>query len=421
MSLRIRSVSVTNILRRISKDPYLSNELKLYTSDALYQAVLLITTGPLLQTFMLEMGISADVVSRTVSVFQVVQGSIMLLCASLTEKIRNVPKVCAALALNPLCLLLVMLFFSITGAENAIPGAYVAVLVGGCITNVLLGLYNVLVYKRPYHIMDMSEYGRITANGSVIIGIFGMLISFLLTFCLGNFSYFYVIRGFSGAGTALVIAAAIVAVSFRKIENSKSYTKPQEEKMNLFRYKPFYILFVPNLLRGIGTGVFGVAVTIGYYFGVINSVTSSFINIAMYVGTILSGVLYVRIARKWDNAKMILAFSVLSALSLPLMLIGKNAVIFIAGYAVSYLAINIFGTAIPVSVPEFVDYHVMGRYTAWRMMLHTVGIAIGGFLVPIFLKSIGGIPTLLFAGSLNVITGVGYYCYLKSLKKEEKN
>ena len=90
---------------------YRSNEIKLYTMDALYQAVLLIATGPLLQTFMLEMGMSADVVSRTVSVFQVVQGSIMLLCASLTEKIKNVPKACAILAINPLCLLLVMLFY----------------------------------------------------------------------------------------------------------------------------------------------------------------------------------------------------------------------------------------------------------------------------------------------------------------------
>lgn len=414
-------LSATNRLQKISKDPYLSNELKLYTSDALFQAVLLIATGPLLQTFMLEAGMAADVVSRTVSVFQVVQGSIMLLCASLTEKVKNVPKVCALLALNPLSLLLVMLFFSMTGAENALPGAYYAVLTGGCITNVLLGLYNVLVYKRPYHIIEMREYGRITATGSVIIGIFGMVVSFLLTFCLGIFPYFYVICGFSVVGTVFLISASLIASSFRKIENSESYTKPQQKKMNLFCYKPFYILFIPNLLRGIGAGIFGVSVTIGYYFGVLNSVTSSFINIAVYVGTILSGVLYVRIAKKWDNAKITLIFTILSALSLPMMLVGKSAAVFVAAYTVSYLVINVFGTAIPVSVTEFVDYNVMGRYTAWRMMLQTVGIAIGGFLAPVLLEHIGGIPTLLFAGILNVLMGIGYFCCLKSLKKAEKN
>jgi len=408
-------------IRNISKDPYRSNELKIYTSDALYQAVLLIAVGPLLQTFMLEMGIAADVVSRTVSIFQVVQGSIMLLCASLVEKVKHVPKVCAVLILNPLFLLLVMLFFSITGDRNAFPGAYYIVLAGGCITNVLLGLYNVLVYKRPYHIMDMHEYGRITANGSVIIGIFGMAVSFLMTFSLGKFSFFSVICGFSAVGTVLLISASVIASSFHEVGNGENITKPQQEKINLFRYKPFYILFVPNLLRGISAGVFGVAVTIGYYFGVMNSMTSSFINIAVYIGTIISGVLYVRIAKKWDTARIILVFTVLSAVSLPIMLAGKSAAVFVAAYMASYLFIQTFGTAIPVCVTEFVEYQVMGRYTAWRMMLQTVGIAIGGFLVPVLLEHIGGIPTLLFAGVLNVLTGVSYYCYLKSIKREEKN
>ena len=406
---------------RIPTDPHRSNEWKLYISDALYQAVLLIAVGPLLQTFMLEMGMAADVVSRTVSVFQVVQGSIMLLCASLVEKIKNVTKACAVLALNPLCLLLVMIFFSITGAKNALPGAYIAVLAGGCITNVLLGLYNVLTYKRPYHIMDMREYGRITANGSVIIGIFGMALSFLMTFCLGTFSYFHVICGFSVGGTILLICASFVAFSFHEMESSENYTKPQQKKINLFRYKPFYILFVPNLLRGIAAGVFGVAVTIGYYFDILNSMTSSFMNVAVYVGTILSGILYVRIAKKWNNGKITLVFTILSAISLPIMLLGKSTVVFLVAYMLSYLFIQLFSTAIPVSVSEFVDYQVMGRYTAWRMMLQTVGVAIGGFLVPILLAHIGGIPTLLFAGGLNVLTGVGYYCYLKSIKKEENN
>ena len=410
-----------NIFRKISKDPYLGNELKLYTSDALYQAVLLIATGPLLQSFMLEMGMSADVVSRLVSVFQVVQGAIMLLCASLTERIKNVTKVCAILVSNPLCLLLVMLFYGITGAENALPGAYFMVLAGGCLTNVLLGVYNVLIYKRPYHIMDMRDYGRITANGSVYIGVVGMLISFFLTFCMGKFSFLNVIRGFSFVSIIVVVLACLIAASFRKIENTESYTKPTGEKINLFRYRPFYILIIPNLLRGISAGVYSVSVTIGYYFGILDSVSSSFMNIAVHVGTILGGVFYVWATKKWSTAKIILIFTVLSAVFRPLMLIGNSAAVYIIFYTASYIVITVFSMAIPVSVTEFVDYHVMGRYTAWRMMLQTIGIAIGGFMVPMLLESIGGFLTLLLTGGMNVVTGVGYFIYLKRLKKAENN
>ena len=66
------------------------NEYKNYISTALYMTVLLAVTGTILQTFMLELGFSEDRVAQAVSVFQMVQGTSMILLSGLAERVKNV-------------------------------------------------------------------------------------------------------------------------------------------------------------------------------------------------------------------------------------------------------------------------------------------------------------------------------------------
>lgn len=395
-------------------DTYRKNEFKMYISDALYSAILLIVTGPFIQSVMLEMGLTEGMVSSAFGVFQILQGCMMILASPITDKIKNVPRVCAWLLLSPIALLGVLAAFG-GGLRGSIMEVYTLFLTGGCVTNIILGIYNVLCYKRPFHIINMKHYGRITANNTVITGVVGVLFSGILTLCLGNFEYFNVIFAFSAMGILMIMVSFFVASTYKRVEINHIEEKCESMKVNLLRYKPFYALVIPNLFRGIGTGIFGVAVTIGYSEGVLNSISGSYVNIAAYVATFLGGIIYSRISGRIKNGKTIIVSCVLTAMALSSMLVLKNTAIFIAMYTLSYIVINIGDIAIPVSVSEFVDYRVMGRYTAWRMMLHTIGTAIGGFITPVLLTIFGGAVTLIVAGVLRIVTGIGYYLYTKNI------
>ena len=58
-----------------------------------------------------------------------------------------------------------------------------------------------------------------------------------------------------------------------------------------------------------------------------------------------------------------------------------------------------------------VDYNCLGQFTAWRMGIYTLGTAIGGVCVPLFLDLVGGFNTLLIAGITMLVCGVGYYVF----------
>ena len=65
--------------------------------------------------------------------------------------------------------------------------------------------------------------------------------------------------------------------------------------------------------------------------------------------------------------------------------------------------------AVPVMVLRIVDYDTVGQYTAWRMMIHTSGTAIAGFICIPMLEMFGGIVTLASAGIMLLICAIAYY------------
>lgn len=394
-------------------DIYRSNEYKNYISAALYNTALIVVTGSMLQTFLLEFGVSEQNVSNLVAMLQIVQGGSMLLCSSLVERIKNVIAACAIGVLGLFPLLFVMLFLGISGSTN-ITAIYTVICVAGCITNVALGVYNVIIYKLPYHIMAMENYGRITANSGVICGILGIAVSSAMTFFLTKYNYFTVMNVILILSIIMIVSSSAISFRYKRVNDFKE-SRTETKKINIFTYKPFYILLIPNLTRGICMGFINVAVTIGYYFSVIDSIASGYIVVITNAAGILSCIIYSRIAKRGRNGIIILIFSAIVTLMLPVMLIGKNTTVFLIAYGVVYLAVNVAANAIPVSVTEFVEYDVMGQYTAWRMMLMTIGTSIGGILATPMLSAFGGILTLAVAGLMQLITGLGYYIFLKKL------
>ena len=163
----------------------------------------------------------------------------------------------------------------------------------------------------------------------------------------------------------------------------------------------------------------GLKRTGGYFFNVIDKVSGGYVVIITNAAVILSCLLYSRITKKGRNGKIILISAVITAIFISLMLVGKSTVMFLVCYSVGYFAINLLAVAIPVQITEIIDYNAIGQYTAWRMMLFTVGTAIGGFLAIPMSENIGGVFTFAFAGLMFLITGIGYFGYELQEKKNK--
>jgi len=395
------------------------NELKYYLSNTLYNTAFLVASGSILQTFMLEIGIAEDRVAQSVSVFQVVQSVAMILFAGLADRVNKVIRVTALGMLNILIMLIPMLGFTL---GNRVPKtAYIVLLAAGCLNGLVLGFYNVICYKLPYHIIDMRRYGSLSANVGIMYGLTGIAMSAVMTWLVGKYDYFLVIGIVIALAILMTVASSLIGVRFESLSFLKE-EKKEKKKINIFRYKPFLQLIVPNFTRGIGTGIIGVTVTIGYYFEVIDKVSGGYVVMISNAAVIVGCLIFSKFGKAGRSGVMTFVSSVVIALSMAGMLVGRSTAVFLVCYAVGYLAVNVLSVAVPVLVTELIDYEVIGQYTAWRMMLLTVGSAIGGFLAIPMSEKLGGVATLTIAGLMFLVTGIGYYGYeRKYMKHHEKD
>ena len=105
---------------------------------------------------------------------------------------------------------------------------------------------------------------------------------------------------------------------------------------------------------------------------------------------------------------------------MPLLIAGKSAVSFFAVYFILNIVLNFVNYGVPVAVTKMVDYRYIGQYSAWRMLLHTFGTALGSGCTTFLLNFIGGFATLALAGICQLVSSVAYYICIKkySLDRE---
>ncbi|MBP3361595.1 MAG: MFS transporter [Clostridia bacterium] len=389
------------------------NEILYYVSTTLYNTALIVASGAVLQTFMLEVGINENSVAQMISIFQAVQSAAMIIFSGLLDKVQKVIRVTAFCMLNLLPLLITMLFFSMFDGFKE--SANVTILIMGCISNILLGIYNVISYKLPYHIMRMDEYGKISACSGVLYGGTGIAASIAMTYFLGKYEYFNTMKIILFVSICMTIIACIIALKYVKI--SDNISKKEKNKINIFKYEPFLKLIIPNFTRGVGMGIIGVTVTIGYYFKIIDKLIGSYIVVITNIAIILSCLLYSRIAKRGRNGGIIIISSIVVFVFTSLMMVGNSTRMFLICYSIAYFAVYLIMLAVPVVVTELIDYQVIGQYTAWRMMLFTVGVSVGGFLSIPMSEKFGGIVTFACSGLMFLITGIGYFTYEQKNKK----
>lgn len=394
----------------------MNNIRKFYLYSTLWSLVVLVTSGSVAQTFLLEYGFAEENVTSFISFMQIVQVFTILIFSKWSDKITSIVKAMArAHYLDvPLCLFLAALCF--VPAEK-LPFAFVILMTVGALYSISVGINNVLVYKLPYLVMDMNYYGKYIAVSSAVIGIVSVAFSVVSHYVQKAVGFMSAMKGIYIA-TVLFWVVMVIAMRAMKEQPVSVPTKTQE-KINLFRYKPFVSLILPNVTRGFALGIIGMGITIGYYTKHIDGVSANYVIIITNALSIIGSIAFSKIAKYMRDKNIILLCAAVITAMLPFMTLGSTG-LFLATYSVIYFFLIILNNAVPVTVTKIIDYKVAGQYSAGRMLLNTLGTSMAGFLcVPLF-ESLGVVSTLILTSVLQLFSGLGYYSVLSSMERSRK-
>ena len=388
----------------------MSNKTKYYLSCIFEQFFLMVTTGAVLQTVLLETGLSPETTNQFTAIQTAVQVGTITVFSVWSDRVRNLIRSTALLSLTHLPFLV----FLLLSCYNRNNGSIFLVLLFafGIVYNIGFGIYTILSLKLPYQIMDMQGYSRVSAITGVVVGIVSLAISGALSWLQARFPFFLLMR----VAYAVSILALLIrlAVLFRlKLTHNLAVKNRPAQKFHLLRYKPFSFFIVPNLIRGLCGGLIGMAVSVGYYTGHLNSQSATLLAVITSFVTILGCGVYAVLAGRMTERSILLFASIGVFVFMPLITMFTSTVAFLSFYGLTWFMVVFINYAVPVAVTKIADYDTMGRYSAGRMLLNNAGKMLAGFAcVPLF-RFIGVQITMFIFAGLQLISGICYYIYMK--------
>lgn len=394
----------------------MNNNIKFYLQQAVASVVSLLVTNSMIQAYLLQGGINEERVAIYLTVMQIVTASVTFLLTFFIDRIKNVLKVYSYLTLSQSVLLATLIFFCLNQNTSA-DIKFFSILAAGCISNIMAGIAGVLGYKVPYHIINIEEYGVVSGRCGILVGVVGTLMSLIISLFQASFNYFSTMLYFLLFGAAMMIISFIIVRSYKPLPIAlNSQRTKNKSQINILKYKPFYILLVPNLLRAYCEGIIFAGMTVGSLLGITDNSSGAVLTTISQVATLLGCVIFTLIVSRIWLGKIMLISSVFMLIAGPVMLTG-NITLFYIMYFVVYIFDIFIQYAVPVAVTKIVDYNAIGQYTTFRMLFHTLGLVIANATVIPLVRTIGGPFTMLIA-TLGMLTmGIAYYLYMKKLNK----
>ena len=390
----------------------MNNEVKLHIHSVLYSLIVFLLNGTLLQTFLLESGLDEQTVTFSLSVLQIAQMLTIFLFSQAVDKMSRIKRFTALsfLICVPLNVYFLCLSFN-PGVDTPVP-----FLVLGIAFNIFLGLYNVISYKLPYNVIEIERYGIFTSYSGLFCGVVSFLASIGIVALQGFLPYFTVMRAMYILSLIFIGLAIVTTLSMKETELPVIGAELKRSK-SILKYKHFTALIIPNILRGFCFGILGMASTIGYYIGDIDSTSASVLVTVTTISSISASLIYTFLNSKVREKHTLIFSSVCVFIFLALMVAFNNTAAFIIFYGLAYFFLQLINIAVPIVVVKLVDYDVIGQYSGGRMLLHTLGLSLSGFVcIPLF-KLIGVFPTMVLSGLTQLISGIVYYIYLTKNEK----
>lgn len=390
------------------------NEYKFIIQNITYTIALMLISGSVIQAFLLENGISETKVALYLSVIQIVQVGGMLALSVVIDRVKKVLSLCAFSTVFQLIIYAALIFLCVF-RNFSVNTKYLLIFIASIIANIFQSIYNVVSYKLPYHAIKISRFGFLTGLLGVFTGIVCSAVTAVMTYFTKRFDYNTVMLVFFVTGALSFVVAFFSTISIEDIK--PQIPSQQKTKVNLFKYKPFTSLIIPNLLRGFCTGILSVSMTVGFSLGITDKSSGATLTLLLQVSVVVSCIIYTWLARKNIDGWIVAVSSVLLFATMPLMFLGSLTMFYVVFFIANFF-INFVNNAVPVAITKFVDYEYIGAYSSWRMLIHTLGIALSNSLLTPLLSLVGATALFVIAGSMQLVSGISYFICLKKNKIE---
>ena len=136
------------------------------------------------------------------------------------------------------------------------------------------------------------------------------------------------------------------------------------------------------------------------------------------VASIVASLAYSFFTRKIREKYILLGSSALAFLFLSLMVAIDGVTPFVVFYSLAYFFIYIISVSVPVTISRTIHYDIIGQYTGGRMLLHTLGTSIAGFVCIPMIKLFGVVPAIMISGGAQLVSGICYYFFLNDHEKK---
>lgn len=392
------------------------NENKYIVSSITYSVALLLISGSVIQAFLLENGISETRVALFLSIVQIVQVASMLVVSMLVDRVKNVLKVCALSTIFQLALYGALILLCILN-DLTINLKYTLVLSSGIFTNIIQAIYSTISYKMPYHIIDMRRFGYLSAVIGIATGLVCSVVTAVMSYFTKNYHYNTVMLFSFIVGAIALVLAYVTTKLYKDIRDKNTVSPTAQKSVNLLKYKPFTALIVPNLFRGFCTGILSVCMTVGFSLGITDKASGATLSFLLQIAVILSCLVYAFLSKKNVDRWIIVISSVFLFISMPFMFVGNITVFYIV-YFIANFFISFVNYSVPVAITTFVDYEHIGAYSSWRMLIHTLGIALSNALLTPMLSLFGPILLFIIAGICQLVSGISYFVCIKKYRVE---
>ena len=387
------------------------NSIKYISMIAMNSVALLMMTGSVLQDFLLQSGVKEEAVTLFLSVLQIVQVGVMLVFSAFVDRVKNMLRMFAFSALLQFLLPLLMMFFCLHPDSSPLRVLALMYIIG-IAANLMQAVSGQLSYKVPYLMIDMRDYGSVTAICGLISGILGVILSAVMTYFTARHAYHLAMLPFFLLSIALFFGVFWISIRTKPSENPVG-TPAKAENHNLLKYKPFTALIIPNILRGISMGALAVTMTAGHYVGITDNSSGAVLTMLLQLATVLGCLLYSFLAKYGHDGQVILYSSIAVAVAMPLMFLTESRSMFYIMYFIANFFMIFVSYAIPFVITKFVDYSYIGQYTACRTLLNMLGTTIANLTVTWLLGFFGAVVTMLIFALCRVLSGLGFYLYLK--------
>ena len=394
----------------------MSNIKKYCIYTTLYNVGFTFCTGAIMQTFLLQVGFSADRVYVLNSLMQIMQVAMMLVLTFLSGKIKRV-KLVTSISCLSLSLLTAVFLVGAINPELIKQGYVIAVFIVAGVSYVGVGLYTILSYCLPYYTIDMQDYGKMTGISVAIAGGVSFLVSLVYSILLSKFSYMKTTATFFVIAIICFILTGIVCASMRAraVEMNRE-DKEASDVMAVFKNKNTYVLLIPNFTRGLSIGIFNVIATIAISTSILNETTSSYVNLILQIATFTGNVVFAFAYKKRSTKNLLLIATLGACVSFPFAL-ELGVIGFFCCFAVASFFRFVMDTAIPVIITEIIPKEQIGPYTSIRMLIFTGAQAVATLLITPLKNAIGYTGVLIFAAVMLFICGVTYYAVARSVKQ----